>query len=84
MKLTLTPAAAKALRQMPKTDAAALVEKLETLAAAPFATYPWAKRLVGTKSFRVRQGDWRAIYTVDRATQEVVVIGIANRREVYR
>jgi mRNA-degrading endonuclease RelE of RelBE toxin-antitoxin system len=31
--------------------------------------------------FRVRQGDWRAIYAlIDR---DVVVIRIAHRREVY-
>jgi mRNA interferase RelE/StbE len=34
--------------------------------------------------YRVRQGDYRIIYTIKDATLVVVVITIGNRREVYR
>jgi len=84
MKLVVSPAAARALRKMPRKDADALLTKPETLAASPFGTYPWAKRPVGADAFRVRQGDRCAVYRVDRETQEVVVDHIDHRREVYR
>ena len=34
--------------------------------------------------FRLRQGDWRAIYWLDRANQEMKVVRIAPRGEVYK
>jgi mRNA-degrading endonuclease RelE of RelBE toxin-antitoxin system len=35
-------------------------------------------------SFRVRHGDWRAVYVVDRAADVVRVERIGHRSEVYR
>jgi len=83
VELIYSPAAIRALRSMPGRDAAALVRKLERVAAAPFATYPWAKPLKGG-GYRVRQGDWRAVYNIDRETDTLRVDLIGNRREVYR
>jgi len=34
--------------------------------------------------YRIRQGDWRAVYAVDDAGKTVTVLKIGNRREVYR
>ena len=84
MKLIVSRAAAKSLRKMSRKDAEALLAKLDTLAAAPFATHLWALRMKGEDAFRVRQGDWRAVYRIDRETEEVVVDLIDNRREIYR
>jgi mRNA interferase RelE/StbE len=84
VKLILSPAAVKNLRRMPRKDAAALMKKLETVAVDPFGARPWAKRLAGAAAFRVRQGDWRAVYRIDRETRQVVVDHIDHRREVYR
>jgi mRNA-degrading endonuclease RelE of RelBE toxin-antitoxin system len=42
-------------------------------------------RLKGEQGlFRLRQGDWRAVYRVDRAAQEVRVLVVEKRSEVYR
>jgi mRNA-degrading endonuclease RelE of RelBE toxin-antitoxin system len=76
-------AAVRVLRDIPAKDAAALRDKLEAVAAAPFAAHPWAKRL-SSGGYRVRHGDWRAIYAIDRQAQAIVVDLIAHRREVYR
>lgn len=84
MKLIVSPAALKALGQMPKKDALALVTKLEKVAAEPFDMHPWAKRLQGSEGYRVRHGDWRAIYRIDTADQTVIVEAVGNRREIYR
>jgi mRNA-degrading endonuclease RelE of RelBE toxin-antitoxin system len=69
---------------MPPKDSAALMKKLEAVGADPFGARPWAKRLTGTAAFRARQGDWRAVYRIDRETRQVVVDHIDHRREVYR
>ena len=84
MKLTYTPAAAKALTKAPKKVVADLRAKLQQVAADPIGHYPWAKRLTDQPGFRVRQGDWRAISRLDHAAGEMIVDTIAKRDEVYK
>ncbi len=84
MKLILSPAAAKALSTLPRKDASALLAKLRQVAENPMGQYQWAKRLTGQPGFRVRQGDWRAIYSLNYSAGKMVVEKIAKRDEVYR
>jgi mRNA interferase RelE/StbE len=84
MKLILTTAALKGLRKIPTKDATALYATLEEIAADPIGEHPKAKKLVGLPGYRARQGDWRAIYTLDREADEMIVDLIGNRGEVYR
>ena len=37
-----------------------------------------------TSAYRVRVGDYRILFEIDDAAQEVTLIEIANRREAYR
>jgi len=70
---------------MPSKAAAALVERLKRIAADPFGHHPDAKRLVGVRDgFRVRHGDWRAIYRIDRAADAVYVEDVVQRKDAYR
>lgn len=84
MKLIFSPAAVKALTKIPKKEGAGLLAKLQQVAAEPMGQYPWAKRLTDQPGFRVRQGDWRAVYRLDHEAMEMVVDKIAKRDEVYR
>jgi len=83
MILIISAAALKALAKMPKQGRDALRSKLEIFAAAPFADHGWAKRLIGSKAVRIRQGDWRAICDVDGNALVVIVVKVGHRREVY-
>ena len=69
---------------MPKRDAVAMMKRLHAIAEGPFGQHAGAERMKGGVAFRLRQGDWRAIYRVDRATQQVIVDTVGHRREVYR
>jgi mRNA interferase RelE/StbE len=84
MELIFSPAAAKALTKIPRKEGADLLAKLQQVAAEPMGQYPWAKRLTDQPGFRVRQGDWRAVYRLDHEGGEMVVDKIAKRDEVYR
>ncbi len=84
MKLIFSPAAAKALTKIGRKEGAGLLAKLQQVAADPIGQYPWAKRLTDQPGFRVRQGDWRAVYRLDHGAGEMVVDKIAKRDEVYR
>jgi len=78
------PRALKALAGLPRKDALSLVAKLKAVAAEPFGAHSAAKRLTSQDGYRLRHGDWRALYRIDRADNVVVVDDIAHRREAYR
>ncbi len=84
MKLIFSPGAAKALTRLPRKEGAGLLAKLQQVAAGPMGQYQWAKRLTDQPGFRVRQGDWRAVYRLDHDAGEMIVDKIAKRDEVYR
>jgi mRNA interferase RelE/StbE len=45
---------------------------------------PGAKRLVGQDGYRLRQGDYRILYTVDDQARIIRVYRIGHRRDIYR
>jgi len=45
---------------------------------------PGAKRLVGRDGYRLRQGDYRILYTIEDSSRVVRVYRIGHRRDIYR
>lgn len=84
MKLVLTERAADGLARMPRKAAVDLLARLEAIAASPFATHSNVKRLSGVEGWRLRKGDWRAVYLLDRAADEMTVTLIEHRSSAYR
>jgi mRNA-degrading endonuclease RelE of RelBE toxin-antitoxin system len=74
---------ASAFAAMPRADAKRLHTRLERIAEDPLALQIGVKPLVGRVGvFRVRQGDWRAVYSVEDG--DVIVERIGHRKMVYR
>ena len=68
---------------MPKADARRLLDRLEKIALRPNGSHASVQALAGdTGVFRVRQGNWRAVFSIEDGN--VIVDRIAHRREVYR
>jgi len=85
MKVAYAKAARKVLMKIQPKVALAIVEEMEQVAAAPFARHPNVKPLVGTRDgFRLRHGDWRVVYRIDRAVDTVLVEAIGPRGGIYR
>jgi mRNA interferase RelE/StbE len=85
VKLVLEKAARKGLDRMPAKPAAAMLARLEAIAENPFANHPNVTPLMGEKdAFRLRQGDWRAVYRLVRERDEVRVVLVDVRGSVYR
>jgi mRNA interferase RelE/StbE len=83
MALLIPPAVFRQLAAMPRDDARRLLDRLERIAAAPAGRHPNVVALAGTPgSYRVRQGDWRAVFSVEDG--DVIFDRVAHRREVYR
>ena len=83
MALIIPSRVFKQLALLPKADLRRLLERLEAIAHAPDALHLGVAPLVGEPgTFRVRQGDWRAVFSIEDG--DVIVDRIAHRREVYR
>ena len=76
--------AAKALKSMPRTTAALILQKLVALAADPFAPNNNVKKLANRAECRLRAGDWRILYAVHEGKLVIEVIRIAPRGGAYQ
>jgi mRNA interferase RelE/StbE len=69
---------------------AKLSEDLRTKIAAAIdalATEPrphGGKKLAGREGWRLRVGDYRAVYEIDDAGKKVTILDVGHRREIYR
>ena len=72
----------KFLKTLQITDKKRIDAALTFLADNPIP--PKAKNLSGRDGYRIRVGDYRIIYEIQRNILVVLVIDIGHRREIYR
>jgi mRNA interferase RelE/StbE len=80
--LRIKRSAEKELRRIPKADLRRIVQKIDNLATSPRPSS--SEKLFGDHVYRIRQGDYRILYTVDDDERVVEIIKVGHRREVYR
>jgi len=79
--LTISEKAKKEMRKLPVSEIKKLDTKIKTLPKNPYAK--GSRKLAGSKqTYRLRQGDYRILYEVEG--QEIVVMSVGHRREIYR
>ena len=76
--------ARKALKSLPRNVAKLVLEKIETLAADPFAPNNNLRKLTNHPGYRLRVGDWRVVYLLHEERLVITVVRIAPRGEVYK
>ena len=83
-RVELTPTAEKDLSRLPKRQAQLAFDRLRRLGrnADTISHRTLAGQLRGV--FRLRIGDYRALYTLDHANARVIVHIVRHRRDVYR
>jgi mRNA interferase RelE/StbE len=81
-ELRFKPSVAKDLRGIPKTEVRRLLKRIEALGNDPRPA--GCEKLTGRELYRIRQGVYRIVYSVDDAAVVIEVIKVAHRREVYR
>ena len=80
--VALTSSAEKELKKLSGQAIARIALRLESLASNPRP--PGCKKLKGgDHEWRIRVGDYRAVYTIDDAKLLVEVTRIRHRSEVY-
>jgi mRNA interferase RelE/StbE len=82
--LSIKPSAAKELQSISgKATLTRLIEKVKSLATQPRPS--GSEKLAGRPDlYRVRQGNYRVIYSVDDEARVVDVVKVGHRRDVYQ
>lgn len=82
--VAFTRQAAKTLQRIPADIARSIRVKIEQIAENPFASHPDVTKLQNREGYRLRIGDWRIIYDIQKDKVLVLVLKIGLRGEVYR
>lgn len=83
-KLVYSREAVRSLRTIPSNTAKRICMKLERLAKDPYFKNNNVKSLKGSNAnYRLRIGDWRALYILDDQAKQIIIVDINVRGEVY-
>lgn len=82
MTIFLSTKADRQLKKLPQQMHDLLLERIKELGNAPFPTS--SKKLAGRAGWRLRLGDFRILYTVDRDKKELTILSVAHRKKAYR
>lgn len=73
--------AQKELAGLPKADYQRMRDAIEALATEPRPAS--CKKLTGRDGWRIRSGNYRAIYEIDDALETVTVLHVGDRKDIY-
>ncbi len=82
MKILFVKSAEKELLHLNKSLGQRIFQKISLLKNDPYGQN--SQKLEGSKGYRIRVGDYRAVYTIDKENQTILIIKIGHRREIYR
>lgn len=82
MKIVLSNKAQKELDKLSDKTALRISRKIYQLETNPYGL--GSQKLGGGKGYRIRIGDYRVIYTVNKENKLITIIKIRHRREAYR
>jgi mRNA interferase RelE/StbE len=81
-KILIKASAAKELKSLPKKDVQRITSKIQSLSNEP---RPYGcEKLSAQERYRIRQGNYRIVYSIEDDKLIVYVIKIAHRRKVYK
>lgn len=72
----------KDFKVIPKNDLGKILERIETLAENPRP--PGCEKLTGQQKYRLRQGRYRILYSIQDDELTVWVVKVGHRKDIYR
>ncbi len=81
-KIVFNQSVAKDLRPIPNKDVKRILNRIDQLAHDPRP--PGSRKLSGEEKYRIRQGNYRILYTIQDEIITVTIVKISHRRDVYR
>jgi mRNA interferase RelE/StbE len=74
--------AVKEIEGLPQNYRQRITRRISGLSSNPRA--PGCEKLSGEDKYRLRQGDYRIVYSINDDARQVTVVKIAHRGDVYR
>ena len=81
-KITVKKSAAKELEEIPGKELRKIVRRIQSLVKNPRPH--GSQKLSARQCYRVRQGDYRIVYSIDDKDSVIDIVKIGHRREIYR
>lgn len=81
-RIELKASAAREIEALPSPDRRRVVERIGALADDPRPV--GCEKLTSQERYRVRQGDYRIVYSIEDEVLTVWVVKVGHRRDVYR
>jgi len=81
-KVLIKPSAVKEIEAIPERDRRRIVVRIQGLSSNPRP--PGCEKLSGQNKFRLRQGVYRIVYSVNDDECSSLVVKVGRRKEVYR
>ncbi len=72
----------KDLELIPKRDLSKILEKIELLHLDPRPV--GSEKLTGQERYRIRQGNYRIVYSIQDCELTVWVVRVGRRRDIYK
>ncbi len=82
MRIFFTKSAESEFLSLERPLAQRILQKIYSLKNNPFGQ--GSQKLAGGKGYRIRVGNYRIIYQVDRKGKIILIVKIGHRREIYR
>jgi len=82
-RILIKPSAVKEIENIPlKKDRRRVAERISKLAENPRP--PGCEKLSGQDKYRVRQGRYRIVYSIEEQDLVVYVVKVGHRKDIYR
>jgi len=72
----------KDLREIPRKDLKRVLQRIKSLAAEPRPS--GCEKLTGQSRYRVRQGRYRIVYSIQDEKLTVYIVKVGQRKDTYR
>ena len=81
-KIYFRKSAAKELRKLPNPTLKKVIKRVEALAIDPRPV--GCEKLTGQEFYRIRQGNYRIVYSIQDDELTVWVVKISHRKDIYK
>lgn len=81
-KILIKPSAVKELKKIQKKDLERITKRIQSLAKEPRPS--GCEKLAGQERYRIRQGNYRIVYSIEDDKLIVLVVKVGHRRDIYK
>jgi mRNA interferase RelE/StbE len=81
-RIVVKQSVAKDLKKISKKEVERILSAIQSLATTPRPAQ--SKKLSGQEKYRLRQGNYRILYSIEDRDLVICVVKVGNRRDIYR